>query len=252
MKRTILSWHDFEDQAAAILAASKAKRGDGLRMEDVEGDEDADAPDDGDADDEDDADEDDDSDDADDDKDADGKKDDKKDSDKGAEDDKVDRAEYERVKRHRAAADRRVAERDATIADLQKQLRDKDTKADGTVQARVTELESATKKQDKTIHELRIQNAFLAANTYDWVDPSDALRLADLSAVEIDPEDGSVTGLKEALKKLATAKPHLIKSRKEGDRNPSGGPNNGKRKGSTKKIDRATLAQNYPVLRAQR
>lgn len=252
MKRTILSWHDFEDQAAAILAASKAKRGDGLRMEKVDGDEDDGAPDD----DADEDDQDDDSDDDDDDPDkgpdADDKKDDKKADDKS--DDKVDRAEYERVKKHRAAADRRVAERDATIADLQRQLQEKDTKADGTTKAQVTELTEKTTSQEKTIHDLRIQNAFLTANKYTWHDVADALRLADLSGVEIDPEDGSVTGLKEALDALAKSKPHLIKKDEDGKdpKGKSGSPNNGKRKGDPKKPDRDTLSKTYPVLANRR
>jgi uncharacterized coiled-coil protein SlyX len=248
---TLPSWHRFEDQAALILAASKAKRGDGLRMEDIEGDDDEGAPgaDDDEPDDDDDEDPDDDPDKKSGDDDKTGKKDDDKSSDE-----KVDRAEYERVKRHRAAADRRVAERDQTIADLQRQLQEKDTKADGTTQARVTELEEGVTSRDKTIHELRIQNAFLAANKYTWHDAADALRLADLSGVEIDPEDGSVTGLKEALDALAKSKPHLIKveGKKEDPKGSSGSPNNGKRKGDTKKPDRASLSKTYPVLATRR
>lgn len=260
MKRTILKLSDFEAQAAAILAASYAKRGDGLRMEDVDND-DGPAPGEDDDDDDESDDDEDDSDKDDDDSDESGDDDDdKKDTkkskkDKKSDDDeKVDRAEYERVKRHRAAADRRVAERDATIADLTRQLQEKDTKADGTTKAQVTELTEKTNKQDKTIHDLRIQNAFLTANTYQWHDVADALRLADLSGVEIDPEDGSVTGLKEALQALARSKPHLIKkveSSKE-KQGQSGSKNNGKRKGETKRPDRAALAKDYPVLANRR
>lgn len=253
MKRTILSLSDFSEQAAAILAASKAKRGDGLRMEVIDNDE-TDGPD-ADEEDEEDEDESDDDDDADESSDDDDDKDDKKKSkDKSAED-KVDRAEYDRVKRHRAAADRKVAERDATITDLKTQLAAKDTKADGTTQARVQELEKQTSKDTDTIKTLRIHNAFLAANSHSWHDAADALRLADLSEVEIDPEDGSVTGIKEALDALAKSKPHLIK-KPEGDkdesRNASGSSTNGKRKGQQKKTDRATLSKTYPVLATRR
>lgn len=246
---TLPSWHKFENQAALILEASKAKRGDGLRMEDVDGDEDEGAP--GDEDEQDPDDEGDDTDAEDDpdeepDDDKKGKSKDKKDK---SDDEPVTRAEYERVKRHRAAADRRVAERDQTIADLQSQLRDKDTKADGATKTRVTELESQNGSLSKQITDLRIQNAFLAANEFDWHDPADALRLADLSGVEIDPDDGTVTGVKDALKALAKSKPHLIKKVDKTDpKGSSGSPNNGRRKGETKKPDRATLAKTYPVL----
>src|SRR5690349_6077454 len=94
MKRTILSTSDFKAQAAAILAASKAKRGDFLRMEDVGGDADDGAPG---ADDKDD-----DSDDADDDAQSgdDDATDDDKDSDKDKKDDEDDRVDREIGRAH--------------------------------------------------------------------------------------------------------------------------------------------------------
>lgn len=249
MKRTILKLSDFEEQAAAILAASKTKWAD-ARMEDIEGDEDDGAPGD-----EDDDDPDDDAAD----KGDDDKKDDKdSDKDKSADEDKVDRAEYERVKRHRAAADRRVATLEAENTQLKNQLAaaGKDGKDGEGTSERVTELQSEVEKRDSAIHELRIQNAFLSANQFTWHDAGDALRLADLSDVEIE-DDGTVVGLKEALTKLAREKPHLIKSEagkdaKDDKRGSSGSANNGKRKGDSKKPDRAALSKTYPVLGARR
>lgn len=252
MKRTILRLSDFEDQAAAILAASKARRAD-LRMEKIEGD---DTPPEDSADDDSEDDDDDDSsdDDTDDKSGGDDDKDDKKDPDKSAGDDKVDRAEYERVKRHRAAADRRVADLTAENQRLTTEvnsLKADGKKSDGPSE-RETKLEQDVQTRDSTIQELRIHNAFLAANTFQWHDPQDALRLADLRDVEIE-EDGTVVGLKEALQKLAREKPHLIKTEvKDEPKNKSGSPNNGKRKGDTKKPDRAALSKTYPVLATRR
>lgn len=261
MKRTILRLSDFEAQAAAILAASKAHRAD-ARMELIDNDED-DGPDPDD--DEEDEEDDDDSDDADE-KGGKGKDDKKSSKDKSSDDDdKVDRAEYERVKRHRAAADRRKAELETENATLKTEnaalkAEGKDGKPDEATTARVTELQSTNEKLAEQIQSLRINNAFLSANDYTWHDPEDAMRLADLSEVEIE-EDGTVVGLKEALKKLAKAKPHLIKKAEskvkddeddDDEKPPSGSANNGRRKGSKNKPDRAALSKTYPVLATRR
>jgi len=254
MLRTTLRPSDFTDQAAAILAASKARRAD-LRMELIDNDE-GDGPDD--------VDDDDEGDDASDD--ADDKDDPKASKDKSSDgDDTVDRAEYERVKRHRAAADRRKAELEAEVSTLKTEnaalkAEGKDGKLDEATTARVAELEKTVTESSKTIQTLRINNAFLSANDFTWHDPEDAMRLADLSEVEIE-EDGTVVGLKEALKKLAKAKPHLIKKAEvkvdkddadEEDRNPSGSATNGRRKGGRAKPDRAALSKTYPVLATRR
>lgn len=257
MKRTILNLADFQDQAAAILAASKSKYADLQMMADVDNDED-DPP--GSEDDEDEDDPDEDDPDEDEDK---GPK--KKSKDKSSEDDdKVDRAEYDRVKRHRAAADRRKAELESEVTTLKTEIaalkaEGKDGKLDEATTARIATAENTVQERDKTIQSLRINNAFLSANEYTWHDPEDALRLADLSEVEIE-EDGTVVGLKDALKKLAKAKPHLIKKADSADKddedepgqNPSGSVKNGKRKGDKNKVDRAALSKNYPVLRGMR
>lgn len=245
MKRTILSLADFEKQAAAILAASKANRAD-LRMEAVDNDE-GDAP--GDEDDAEDTDEadDDDADELGDDK------DDKK-SGKDKDSDSVDRAEYERVRRHRAAADRKAADLLRENTDLKRQLSEGSKGDTPETTERVGTLEKDLSSRDETIQQLRIQNAFLSANTHTWHDAADAMRLADLSDVEIE-EDGTVVGLKEALQKLAKEKPHLIKSEsndKDDKKGSSGSANNGKRKGAQTKVDRATLSRSYPVLRNMR
>jgi hypothetical protein len=62
---------------------------------------------------------------------------------------------------------------------------------------------------------LRIENAVLAAAARDteararFIDPADAVRLADLSTVQ-PGADGVLTGVTEALDALAKAKPHLL------------------------------------------
>lgn len=70
------------------------------------------------------------------------------------------------------------------------------------------------------------------AATAGFIDPTEALKLADLSKVEIDPQTGTVKGAKEAIDALAKAKPHLL--RKTG---PAGfgatNPGNGAAEGET-------------------
>jgi hypothetical protein len=62
---------------------------------------------------------------------------------------------------------------------------------------------------------LRIENAVLAAAAREtdqrarFIDPADAVRLADLSKVTLG-DDGTISGVDEALDALAKAKPHLL------------------------------------------
>ncbi len=49
----------------------------------------------------------------------------------------------------------------------------------------------------------------MAAIEMQFIDPSDAYALSDLSEVTV--EDGKVTGVDEALKALKKAKPHLVR-----------------------------------------
>jgi hypothetical protein len=94
----------------------------------------------------------------------------------------------------------------AATQDKEKDAETRLTEERDALQKTVTGLEELNRK-------LRLQVAFLSDNSYEWHDPDDALRLADLSEVEID-EDNLVIGLDEALKDLAKRKPHLIKTNK--------------------------------------
>lgn len=51
----------------------------------------------------------------------------------------------------------------------------------------------------------------IAATQAQFYDPEDAYRLADLSQLTVD-DDGTVTGVDEALRSLVKAKPHLVKT----------------------------------------
>src|SRR5688572_17208868 len=122
----------------------------------------------------------------------------------------VPRSDFERLRTQLQAADRRRQEfetelralKDKDLPELEKIKRDAEENAKELERAR-TELRTA-----------RIENAFLNANTYTWHSPAAAMKLLDMSGVDIDA-DGNVTGLKEALKKLAAENPFLLKAEAE-------------------------------------
>lgn len=87
---------------------------------------------------------------------------------------------------------------------------------------RETELNAAQME----LHQTRLEAAVIAnASKLGFIDPAEAVALVDRGIVKI--ENGTVSGADEAVKKLAEAKPHLLKSPqttapKLPDHNPSG------------------------------
>lgn len=165
----------------------------------------------------------------------------------------VSREEYEQIQRRMQAADRRAS-------DVEKKLQDAErAKLDETERTKV-ELQDAQQKIEtltETNRKLSLDNAFLKDNTYKWKDSDAAMKLADLSGVEIG-EDGTVTGLKEALKALADTKKYLLddesSSEGEGDQqqtkqtrvNTTVGAGTGN--GSTDATGRNSMASRFPQL----
>lgn len=141
----------------------------------------------------------------------------------------------------------------------QQQEREKMT-ADEKAEADRKELESSNQKLTEGMQKLVLENAFLRSNEYQFHNPETALRLADLSQVEIvegangfqlkDPKS-----LKKALDDLVKENPYLVKS-DESDK----GKNDNKWQGNTGTppkqkrenddvAERAKLAKKYPALR---
>lgn len=154
------------------------------------------------------------------------------------------RADLESYQARMKAADQRAAKFEQEL----RQLRDKDLpEADKLkrdfedAQQRVTELQAANK-------DLALQVAFLKDNTYTWHNPERALRLVDLSQVEVQA-DGTVSGLKEALKALATSDAYLVKQEVETPKPEPGGTapgNNGDAGGKSQGA--AKLAARFPAM----
>lgn len=138
------------------------------------------------------------------------------DSESSEEDDKGEdltglKESRDRALRQKAALKEKLAAAEARIADLE----GKDKSAEDTAE------DDRIKQQESVIRDLQIERAFLLDNTHNWHDPKVALRLADLSDIEID-EDGTVEGLKQALADVAKKHPYLVNTepklpRKSGD-----------------------------------
>lgn len=91
------------------------------------------------------------------------------------------------------------------------------------------------------------------AATMRFHDPADAYALADLSVVTMD-EDGKISGVNDALKALAKAKPHLVRTEQPANLNAGdGAPTNGshawyEQRGLTKEEQAARLGINPKYL----
>ena len=132
-----------------------------------------------------------------------------------------------------------------------KEIEDKD-KSD--LERTSSDLKIVTSERDElkdTVHDLLIKNAFLMDNKHNWVKPKTALRLADLSEVEIDDE-GNVTGLDKALDALAKSDPYLLKKESDGDEDDDDEPKSTGRPPAKKgngDPNRNKLVAKYPALR---
>jgi hypothetical protein len=173
-------------------------------------------------------------------------------SDKGDPKAKIDALNDEK-NRHVKRRQEAEKERDALKAKLD-ELEGKDKSELEKVTARVTELESENKVLTTSLNDSRLENAFLLDNTYQWHNPRRALSLADLSDVEID-DDGTVHGLKEALKALAKSDAYLLKNKDEDEDDDKEEPvattgSTGKSKRQKDKADAAqdALVKKYPAL----
>jgi hypothetical protein len=138
----------------------------------------------------------------------------KGDEGKGAE--TVSREEFEALRKQLSAADKNKSAAEKKLKEIEDSKKDELTKAT----ERVAELEKKAVQQDKDLADMRLQNAFLTADTgITWHDPADALALAERQGylAEVVGEDGKVDAgkLTAKLKELAKAKPHLVKTGSE-------------------------------------
>ena len=120
----------------------------------------------------------------------------------------VSEAKYLQIKKHLSAADAKKAE-------LEKELNALKTKDLPEAEKLTAERDEAVKARDtyrSKYENLARTNAFLTASSdlkISWVKVESALKLADLEDLEID-DDGSVDGIKDAVKALAREHPYLL------------------------------------------
>jgi hypothetical protein len=164
-------------------------------------------------------------------------------------------AELDAALRRMQAADQNNAKSQAEL----KKLQDAQLSEQEKMKRDLAEAQQKLAEREAAIQQERIKNAFVTDNTYDWHNPTAALKLADLSGVEI-KDDGSVTGLKDALKAIADANPWMIKP-KTGSTPPpgdaaaagSGGATGvgGRGNGSASGADKAGIEKRFPQLKGR-
>jgi hypothetical protein len=193
----------------------------------------------------------------------------KKDEDDEDEDDEEEE-KLTRPERQAARYRTRLREEERKNRELNERLKaleDKDKKPDEIAERDTREAREKAERLETRARQLTLENAFFRANTVDWVDPADALKLVDLDEVDVD-DDGTVDAvqLRKALRALAKQKPHLVKKAKasggadeedddenETDDEPrsrqSASTMNRQRKGTRGKApSRQELAKKFPVL----
>jgi hypothetical protein len=167
----------------------------------------------------------------------------------------VSREEFEQLRNQLRTADQKRAEAERKLTEKERaEMGELDrTKAER------DELKQQIQAMQETNKRLQLDKAFLTDNSYDWQSPEAALRLADLSGVEY-KDDGSVNGLKDALKKLAEANPWLLKPKDGNDGNDGGGQGQqparrtipvGSNTGQQTGTDRTALENKFPALKGR-
>jgi Phage minor structural protein GP20 len=156
-------------------------------------------------------------------------------------------AEAETFRKRMSAADQRAAK----LEDELKQLRDKDLPEAEKLQRDFAAAQEQVKSLQTANTQLALENAFLKDNTYTWHNADRALRLVNLDQVEV-RADGTVTGLKEALKALATSDPYLVKTEPDTKEETPAGTAPGNNGGTgTKTTTTAKMASRLPALRTR-
>lgn len=183
---------------------------------------------------------------------------DKKDKDKkeaGAE------ADAEALRKKMRLADKRAAEAERKLRELE----DKDKDALEVANAKVDELTKANGELNAKLKEQSLVSAFAMVNEHEWVDPEDALDLARRRGFldDVQDEDGEVDQkmLKRKLAEFAKAKPNMIKKAKkdEDDGEDTAGGNgkgptgtntgSGRKKGAATGPTEEELRSRYSALR---
>lgn len=155
--------------------------------------------------------------------------------------------EFNSLRERMRAADQRASQFEQEL----KKLRDKDLPEVEKLKRDFQEASERAAKAEQELAKARIENAFLADNTYKWRNPATALRLLNTDKITID-SDGTVTGLRDALDELAKSDPYLLDDVKDTKKETKPGTapaNNGSAGGN--KPDRNAVTRRFPALRTR-
>lgn len=135
----------------------------------------------------------------------------------------VSEEEYQTILRRLEAADRAKGE----IAKQLKQYEDKDKSELEKLQGELKELKDKADRAAAEALQAKLSNEILKFPGFVWHDPEAVLRLVDMEMISVG-EDGKVTGVKDALTKLAKDKAYLLKGKQDNKGGGgSGSGNNG-------------------------
>jgi hypothetical protein len=156
------------------------------------------------------------------------------------------KAEAESFRTRMQAADQRAARFEQEL----KQLKDKDLPEAEKLKRDFQAAQDQVVTLQKTNQDLTVRLAFLEDNTYSWHDAKAAMKLVDLDQIQIDG-DNKVSGMKDALKALATSHPYLIKQDVKPEATPPGtAPGNNGANG-TGKPKSGDLVSRFPIMRTR-
>lgn len=165
--------------------------------------------------------------------------DDKNNASQGA----VSQADYDALMKRMQAADRAKTAAEKKVADADKSKLDD-------VERYKQEASESTARADKAETELRdakIFNAFLAVKDVAWHDVSDAYTMFKNTYMDgVDIQDGKVTGIDPAIKKMAKEKAYLVKPVTDGD-GSTGAAHNSQRKGDQNDTSKAARMSRFPA-----
>ena len=157
----------------------------------------------------------------------------------------VSQADYDALMRRMQAADRRAA----AAEKKQKEVDDKDKTEAEKAKEEAAEAKAETERLKADRKNDKLLNAFLSDSSTPWHNSADAfelLRTRYMDGVEVD-DDGVVTGLGPAIKKLAKEKGYLVKP--AGTSEATGNAQNGNRKGedSQNRTDKEKMGRRFPA-----
>lgn len=166
--------------------------------------------------------------------------------------DAVSRKEYEAVRLRMQAADKRASDLEAKLTAEQRAKMDENERT----KAELADAKTAMETMKDQLSKAQMEVAFLKDNSHKWRNPAAALKLADLSGVEVG-DDGTVKGLKQALDALAKSDAYLLETETTNESSNDNGkgatgrtgihPQNGQQSGS----GRTELEKKFPGLRGR-